>query len=69
MIGFIPVVEWQKRLYDSCYPEKGHYPGNKHEHFPLSDFDTGKMGKTALGKNYANNQKDNRFHQLEELQP
>jgi hypothetical protein len=60
------VIKWQQRLNDSCYPEKGHQPANKHEHLPLSYLGTGKM---AFGKNYTDNQKYNRLHQLEKLQP
>ena len=51
-------------MNDTGYPEKGYKARNKHKHFPLSDFGAGKM---ALSKNYADNQEDNRFHQLEKL--
>jgi hypothetical protein len=63
--GLIPVIQGQKRLNYSCYPEECNQPSDEHEHLPLSYVGTGKM---ALGKNYAYYQKDHRFHQLKELQ-
>ena len=66
-VSFIPVVKRQQWLNYTGYPEKGQQPCNKHKHFPLADFGTGKMGKMAFCKNYTDNQKDNRFHQLKKL--
>jgi hypothetical protein len=63
-VGFIPVVKRQQRLNDTGYPEKGYKTCYKHKHFPLPDVGPGQM---ALCKNYADNQEDNRFHQLEKL--
>jgi hypothetical protein len=58
------VVKRQKGLNYTGYPEKGHQTGNKHKHFPLADFGTGKI---AFSKYYTDNKEDNRLHQLEKL--
>ena len=47
-------------------PEKSQQSGDKGKHFPLPDI---LVSKRALGEYYADNEKDNRFHQLKKLHP
>jgi hypothetical protein len=68
-IGFIPVIERQQRLDNTCHPEKSYQTSNEHEHFPLTNLCTCQMSEMAFCKNYAYNEEDNRLHQLEKLQP
>jgi hypothetical protein len=61
----VPVIEGQKRLDNSRYPEETYQTGNEQEHFPGTDLSPGKM---AFCKNNADNQEDSKLQQLKQLQ-
>jgi hypothetical protein len=63
-VCLVPVIEGQKRLDNSRYPEETYKTGNEQEHFPGTDFSP---GKTFCKKN-ADNQEDSKLHQLKQLQ-
>jgi hypothetical protein len=60
------VVEWQKRLDNTCHPEKAQESGNKQEHLPRAYLGTDKMAFCEYNADY---QKDGELHQLKKLEP
>ena len=68
-VGFIPVVQRKERLNYTRDPEKCQEPADKHKHFPLSDIGSAEVGNLVLRKNNADNEENNRLHQLGKLQP
>jgi len=64
VVGFIPVIKGQQRLYYACHPEKAYKSGNKEEHFPRTDLCTGKM---TFGKYNTDYKEDTKTQQLEKL--
>ena len=49
-------------------PEKCQEPADKHKHFPLSDIGSAEVGNLVLRKNNADNEENNRLHQLGKLE-